>query len=225
MKRASWDLAGTDDSASEAFNASIRAQALISGFGGLAQGEDVVAEAFDICRGELQLARSGVLRHVAAAVWRGLHPKTSLNLPTRCRVPPQLRPQASSLSHSLPDPERELRLMMPPLPGAESGREPRFPQALVWPWCGFEVAWGWLWCGLGVALVCWCKRRSVNCSSSLRLAPLRGRRSGGERSEPERSRPRRGAASVINWSRAGHNGFLLGCQQTHPKQIHDDPPN
>ena len=157
MKRASWDLAGTDDSASEAFNASIRAQALISGFGGLAQGEDVVAEAFDICRGELQLARSGVLRHVAAAVWRGLHPKTSLNLPTRCRVPPQLRPQASSLSHSLPDPERELRLMMPPLPGAESGREPRFPQALVWPWCGFEVAWGWLWCGFGVALVWpWC---------------------------------------------------------------------
>src|ERR1035438_2597459 len=152
MKRASWDLAGTDDSANEAFNASVRAQALISGFGGLAQGEDVVAEAFDICRGELQLARSGVLRHVAAAVWRGLHPKTSLNLPTRCRVPPQLRPQASSLSHSLPDPERELRLMMPPLPGAESGREPRFPQALVWPWCGLGVALVWLWCGLGGAL-------------------------------------------------------------------------
>ena len=157
MKRASWDLAGTDDSASEAFNASIRAQALISGFGGLAQGEDVVAEAFDICRGELQLARSGVLRHVAAAVWRGLHPKTSLNLPTRCRVPPQLRPQASSLSHSLPDPERELRLMMPPLPGAESGREPRFPQALVWPWCGFGGALVGPWWGLGVALVwLWC---------------------------------------------------------------------
>src|ERR1035438_1991468 len=163
MKRASWDLAGTDDSANEAFNASVRAQPLISGFGGLAQGEDVVAEAFDICRGELQLARSGVLRHVAAAVWRGLHPKTSLNLPTRCRVPPQLRPQASSLSHSLPDPERELRLMMPPLPGAESGREPRFPQALVWPWCGLGVALGWLCTpesmpsiclqyGLGVAL-------------------------------------------------------------------------
>ena len=157
MKRASWDLAGTDDSASEAFNASVRAQPLISGFGGRAQGEDVVAEAFDICRGELQLARSGVLRHVAAAVWRGLHPKTSLNLPTRCRVPPQLRPQASSLSHSLPDPERELRLMMPPLPGAESGREPRFPQALVWPWCGLGVALVWLWCGLGVALLwLWC---------------------------------------------------------------------
>src|ERR1039457_1822554 len=163
MKRASWDLAGTDDSASEAFNASIRAQALISGFGGLAQGEDVVAEAFDICRGELQLARSGVLRHVVAAVWRGLHPKTSLNLPTRCRVPPQLRPQASSLSHSLPDPERELRLMMPPLPGAESGREPRFPQALVWLWCSLGVALVWLCTpesmpsiclqyGLGVAL-------------------------------------------------------------------------
>ena len=47
----------------------------------------------------------------------------------------------------------------------------------------------------------------------------------GVRSEPERSRPRRGAASAQNWSRAGHNGFLLGCQQTHPKQIHDDPPN
>src|ERR1035438_6886433 len=157
MKRASWDLAGTDDSANEAFNASVRAQALISGFGGLAQGEDVVAAAFDTRRSELQIARSGVLRYVAAAVWRGLHPKTSLNLPTRCRVPPQLRPQASSLSHSLPDPERELRLMMPPLPGAESGREPRFPQALVWPWCGFEVAWGWLWCGFGVALVWpWC---------------------------------------------------------------------
>ena len=71
----------------------------------------------------------------------------------------------------------------------------------------------------------WCKTLSVNSSSSFRPAPLRGRRSGGERSEPERSRPRRGAASVINWSRAGHNGFLLGCQQTHPKQIHDDPPN
>src|ERR1035441_9683310 len=159
MKRASWDLAGTDDSANEAFNASVRAQPLISGFGGLAQGEDVVAEAFDICRGELQLARSGVLRHVAAAVWRGLHPKTSLNLPTRCRVPPQLRPQASSLSHSLPDPERELRLMMPPLPGAESGREPRFPQALVWLWCSlvlrslclvyaYNMALGWLWVAL-----------------------------------------------------------------------------
>ncbi len=43
--------------------------------------------------------------------------------------------------------------------------------------------------------------------------------------EPERSRPRRGAASAQNWSRAGHNGFLLGCHQTHPKQIHDDPPH
>ena len=157
MKRASRDLAGADDSANEAFNASVRAQALISGFGGLAQGEDVVAEAFDTRRSELQIARSGVLRHVAAAVWRGLHPKTSLNLPTRCRVPPQLRPQASSLSHSLPDPERELRLMMRPLPGAESGREPRFPQALVWPWCGLGVALVWLWCGFGVALVwLWC---------------------------------------------------------------------
>src|ERR1035441_8642074 len=161
MKRASRDLAGADDSANEAFNASVRAQALISGFGGLAQSEDVVAEAFDTRRSELQIARSGVLRHVAAAVWRGLHPKTSLNLPTRCRVPPQLRPQASSLSHSLPDPERELRLMMRPLPGAESGREPRFPQALVWPWCGFEVAWGWLWCGLGVALVWLCTPESM----------------------------------------------------------------
>jgi hypothetical protein len=56
-----------------------------------------------------------------------------------------------------------LRLMMPPLPGAESGREPRFPQALVWLWCSLGVALVWLCTpesmpsiclqyGLGVAL-------------------------------------------------------------------------
>ena len=43
--------------------------------------------------------------------------------------------------------------------------------------------------------------------------------------EPERSGPRRGAERAKNWSRAGHNGFLLGCHQTHPKQSHDDPPH
>jgi hypothetical protein len=86
---------------------------------------------------------------------------------------------------------------------------------------GYQMASGWLRGGRNRG----CKTLSVNGSSSLRPAPLRGRRSGGERSEPERSRPRRGAASVINWSRAGHNGFLLGCHQTHPKQIHDDPPH
>jgi hypothetical protein len=103
-------------------------------------------------------------------------------------------------------------------------------------WGGFDVALGWLWVRLSVPCIdgarrvpdvdCGgCKTVSVNSSSSFRPAPLRGRRSGGERSEPERSRPRRGAASAKNWSRAGHNGFLLGCHQTHPKQIHDDPPN
>jgi len=63
-----------------------------------------------------------------------------------------------------------------------------------------------------------CKTGSVNCLSSLRLHPSGVRRSEGERSEPSAAEPRRGedAPRAKNWSRAGHIGFLLGCQQTHP---------
>ena len=72
-----------------------------------------------------------------------------------------------------------------------------------------------------------CKNLSVNCSSSIRLHPSGVRRSGGERSEPQRSRTPEGwsCARAKNWSRAGHLGFLLGCQQTHPTQNTKWPTN
>jgi len=71
-----------------------------------------------------------------------------------------------------------------------------------------------------------CKTLSVNCLSSLRLHPSGVRRSEGERSEPSAAEPRRGggAPRAKNWSRAGHSGFLLGCQQTQPTQKQNDPP-
>jgi hypothetical protein len=71
-----------------------------------------------------------------------------------------------------------------------------------------------------------CKTLSVNWLSSLRLHPSGVRRSGGERSEPSAAEPRRGggAPRAKNWSRAGQDGFLLGCRQTHPTQNHNDPP-
>ena len=61
----------------------------------------------------------------------------------------------------------------------------------------------------------WCKSVSVNCLSSLRLAPSGVRRSEGERSEPSAAEPRRGqgAPRAKSWSRAGHIGFLLGCRK------------
>ena len=67
----------------------------------------------------------------------------------------------------------------------------------------------------------WCKSVSVNCLSSLRLAPSGVRRSEGERSEPSAAEPRRGqgAPRAKSWSRAGHIGFLLGCRQTLPTTI------
>jgi hypothetical protein len=70
-----------------------------------------------------------------------------------------------------------------------------------------------------------CKTLSVNSSSSFRSAPLRG---AAERRRAQRAgapSPPQGGCLRENWSRAGHNGFLLGCHQTHPQQIHDDPPH
>jgi hypothetical protein len=63
-----------------------------------------------------------------------------------------------------------------------------------------------------------CNLVSVICFSSIRLRPSGVKRSEGERSEPSAAEPRRGEAAprAINWSRAGHAGFLLGCSQTHP---------
>ena len=65
---------------------------------------------------------------------------------------------------------------------------------------------------------CRCSLLSVICLSSIRLHPSGVRRSEGERSEPSAAEPQRGEAAprAKNWSRAGHVGFLLGCQQTHP---------
>ncbi len=73
---------------------------------------------------------------------------------------------------------------------------------------------------------CRCNLLSVNCLSSICLCPIGARRSEGERSEPSAAESRwgRGAPRVKNWSRAGQNGFLLGCrkhiQHPHP----NDPP-
>src|SRR5688572_7302848 len=72
-----------------------------------------------------------------------------------------------------------------------------------------------------------CKTTSVNCLSSIRHHPSGVRRSEGERSEPSAAEPRRGddALRAKNWSRAGHTGFLLGCQQTHPTIKPHGPPH
>ena len=72
-----------------------------------------------------------------------------------------------------------------------------------------------------------CKTLSVNCLPSIRLHPSGVRRSDGERSEPSAAEPRRGedAPRAKNWSRAGHIGFLLGCQQIHPTNKPHGPPH
>jgi hypothetical protein len=73
----------------------------------------------------------------------------------------------------------------------------------------------------------WCKSVSVICLSFPRLAPSGGRRSEGERSEPSAAAPRRGqgAPCAKSWSRAGHDGFLLGCRKHNQHIQPHDPPN
>jgi len=71
-----------------------------------------------------------------------------------------------------------------------------------------------------------CKSLSVNCLCP-RAAALSGI-GGAKASVASRAQPipeRAAARRAENWSRAGQNGSLLGCQQTQQHQNYNDPPN